>query len=423
MRIAVHDYAGHPFQFELSRELARRGHEVAHLFFAGDPGPKGHSTVTADDPSGLTIQAIELPLEYRKDSFSRRFVADHLYGREVARRIKALRPDIVISGNTPIDTQRMVSRAASQCGSRFVFWVQDFFGIGVEKVLAGRWRGLGDLIARRYRNIENRLLENSDEIILISPDFERYLPNAVVGRSSVHVIRNWGMLDSISPRDKRNPWARRQGLTDKFVFMYTGTLALKHDPGLLLALCDAFADDEEVAVVLVAAGVNADVLASENRVNPRRNLTILPLQPVSEMPDVLATADGLVAILEQDAAEFAVPSKLLSYLCAGRPILLSAPGRNLAARVLEESGGGLLAEAADPASFIAAARRLREDQRLRQTFGAAGRAYAQAHFDIEEIATRFEHVFGVRRVAEPDRVGVEAFRSTEDASTPREQVV
>ena len=35
MRILVHDHSGHPFQAELSRELARRGHVVTHSFATG----------------------------------------------------------------------------------------------------------------------------------------------------------------------------------------------------------------------------------------------------------------------------------------------------------------------------------------------------------------------------------------------------
>jgi len=30
MRIGIHDFSGHPFQVQLSRELASRGHEVVH---------------------------------------------------------------------------------------------------------------------------------------------------------------------------------------------------------------------------------------------------------------------------------------------------------------------------------------------------------------------------------------------------------
>ena len=38
-RIIVHDYAGHPFTFELSKELSKIM-MVYHIFFANDPGPK-----------------------------------------------------------------------------------------------------------------------------------------------------------------------------------------------------------------------------------------------------------------------------------------------------------------------------------------------------------------------------------------------
>ena len=41
MRIVVNDYSGHPFQIELSRELARRGHKVLHLYSAEFQTPKG----------------------------------------------------------------------------------------------------------------------------------------------------------------------------------------------------------------------------------------------------------------------------------------------------------------------------------------------------------------------------------------------
>ncbi|RMF52223.1 MAG: glycosyltransferase WbuB, partial [Bacteroidetes bacterium] len=37
MRILVHDYAGHPFQVQLSRALARRGHDVLHAYCGSLP--------------------------------------------------------------------------------------------------------------------------------------------------------------------------------------------------------------------------------------------------------------------------------------------------------------------------------------------------------------------------------------------------
>ena len=395
MRVAIHDYAGHPFQFELSRELAKRGHVVRHFFYADDPGPKGPARVGPGDPSGFSIEAIRIRWRYSKDKILRRYVGDRLYAVAAARRVAAFRPDVVISGNTPLDVQRALQRAAMRSGAHFTFWIQDFLGVGIQRSLRGRWLGLGDLIARYYVNLERRLLLASESIVLISPDFDTYLPPPVQGSSKVHVIRNWGALGLISPRPKANAWAIERQLQDKFVFMYTGTLGMKHDPQLLLDLCAAFKGDDDVRIVVVATGVNAEALMATNRASPRDNLVMLPLQPAEVLSDVLGTADVLIALLESDAAEFSVPSKILNYLCAERTILLSAPAGNLSVRVLDESAAGVWTSAVEAGDFVRQARRLREDGANTRRRGLNGRRYAEQHFDIEVIADRFERACGL----------------------------
>src|SRR5262245_65296140 len=41
LRILVHDFAGHPFQIDLSRALARRGHIVQHVYCGSYTSGKG----------------------------------------------------------------------------------------------------------------------------------------------------------------------------------------------------------------------------------------------------------------------------------------------------------------------------------------------------------------------------------------------
>ena len=392
MRIAVHDYAGHPFQFELSRELARRGHEVRHFYFAEDIGPKGASVVGPGDPATLSIAPISMG-GYSKTNLLQRRQGDIRYGKVAAAAIGDFAPDLILSGNTPVEAQAQIMRAAKQASVAFVFWVQDFFGLAAERLLARRWMGLGRLIALYYSRLEASLLRASDGVVAITDDFARHLDRAGVDPGKVAVIPNWGALDSIPQCAKDNGWAKAHGLSDKFVFLYSGTLALKHNPSRLTALAKVFEQDPDVRVVLAASGVSVDQLKAAPAAERPDNLVFLPLQPIEIFPDMLGAADVLIALLEADAGEFSVPSKILSYLCAGRPTLLSAPSGNLASRVIEQAGAGLCVPAGDEAAFLQAARRLRADHGYRHEASAAARAYAEANFDIVAVADRFLDLF------------------------------
>ena len=399
--IFLHDYAGHPFQAELSRELARRGHAVTHGFFAADTGPKGVLERVADDPETLRFAPIDIGAPYSKASFVKRRFQDVAYGRAAAAAIIAARPEIVISGNTPTEAQDHVLRAARQTGARFIYWCQDFYSIAVSKILSRKLPVVGAGIGLYYTALERAQMRDADGVILITEDFAPQARAWGVAEEKLHVIPNWGAIDQIPLLPKTNPWASEHGLTDKFVFMYTGTLGLKHNPALLADLARRYRNDPRVRVVVVAAGVGVAALEAAKAAESLDNLILLGLQPFERFAEVLASADVLAAVIERDAGVFSVPSKVLSYLCAGRPVLLAAPRENLAARNVRAQACGTVVEPEDNAAWIAAADAMFGDAQTRQRMGAAARAYAEQHFVLGNVGDRFEQVIAAARHTTP----------------------
>lgn len=393
MRIAIHDYAGHPFVFELSRQLARDGHVVGHFYFEGDPGPKGDARARADDAPGFSVHPISIASAYRKDQLLKRRSQDIEYGRKAGAAIAAFRPDVVLSGNTPLESQAPILAASRRAGAAFVFWMQDFYSLAVRGLLGSKFFGAGALAALWYERLEAVLLSRSDKVVVISDDFLPGLEQLKVDTSAVEIIPNWGALNAIPLRPKVNDWSERAGLSNKFVFLYSGTLGLKHDPMLMLALSEAFEDDPSVHIVVAATGAGFEQLKLMSSDRPRPNLTLKGLEPIEVLPDALAAADVVVALLEPDAGRYSVPSKVLSYLCAAKPVLLSAPNENLAARIVSQAQAGRAVPAGDQAAFIAAAREMRRQDATRQAMGTAGREYAEATFDVPRISQRFQDVF------------------------------
>jgi colanic acid biosynthesis glycosyl transferase WcaI len=396
-RIALHDYCGHPFQFELSRELARRGHEVRHFFFAEDMGPKGDTRRLSSDPANFSIEAISIGQPYSKRNLIRRRQADILYGELASRRIASFAPDVTISGNTPLEAQAPILKGVRRAGSAFVFWMQDFYSLAAARILSRKIPVVGHIIGAYYRHLEASMLRRSDGIVLASEDFRSALKDFGVKDDATDVIPNWGALDTLPLRPKDNSWAMQHRFSDKFVFLYSGTLALKHNPDLLWALAEHFEKDPKVVIAVAASGVSYDALKARSALQPRSNLLFLPLQPMDVFPDVLGAADVLVALLENDAGPFSVPSKVLSYFCGGRPILLSAPPSNLSVRLVEQAAAGLCVSAGYRQAFVAAADRLRGEPHTCAKLGAAGRVYAENAFNISGVADRFEAMFAKAR--------------------------
>lgn len=396
LRIHIHDNSGHPFQIQLSRELARRGHTVRHTYMATFQSPKGPLAPLPDDPPTLRIEGLDLGAPFPKYAYWRRWRAERRYGDLLAALVERERPDVLLAANTPLEMLDIVQRACRRRGVRFVFWVQDLYGYAISQILGERHGAPGRWVGKHYLRKERRLLRCSDHAIAITEDFRLFLHQAGLPESRVSVIPNWGPLAGSSPRSKSNPWCRAQGLEEKFVYLYAGTLGLKHDPGLLLSLADQCADDPRIRVVVISEGLGADWLRDAVTRRPRPNLLLLPFQRFEDLPDVLGSADVLVALLQPGAGVFSVPSKILSYLCAGKPVLLAAPPENQAARLITEAQAGIVCAAGRPEPFLDGAKKLTIGSHLLALMGQNAWRYAERHFSIESIAGMFEQAINKR---------------------------
>jgi putative colanic acid biosynthesis glycosyltransferase WcaI len=427
MQLLVHDYAGHPFQIQLSRELAGRGNSVLHAFAGGLLTPRGRLERLSSDEAVMEITEIPVDPKYRRDKyrFLRRRRMEIEYGWRIEELIQNRRPDVVISANTPTEPQLSIAGTCSRLGIHFVPWIQDFYSIAVAKLARRKLPLFGACVGWWYQHLEKQMLRVAASVVAITEDFAPILRNYGVPAERIKVIPNWAPLDELPLRPRRNAWSAAHDLDDKFVFLYSGTLAMKHNPDLLWQLALAFEDDENVRVVIVTegpggeyllgkaesrkqkvesgkqkgGGLRSEKLKAENRKQKSEGcLRVLPFQAFSDMPDVLASADVLVAVLEADAGVFSVPSKVLTYHCAGRPILAAIPFSNLAARTIVQAGSGVCVEPGDFSGFLEAARRFQTDASLRERCGKAGRAYAEKNFDIEAIADRFEEAIGIQKL-------------------------
>jgi colanic acid biosynthesis glycosyl transferase WcaI len=393
MRICICDYSGHPLQVSLSRELARRRHDVLHLHFAEFQTPKGKLTVEPGDPPTLIIDSVSLGKPFAKYSFIKRRSHEIEVGKRIAARIEKYAPDIVVGSNLPIDALGKVISSCRASARPFVFWQQDIYSVAIAEILQRKFGILGRLIGSYYKSLERRAVSDSAAVVTIAEDFNEVLKNDLkITKSEIYAIENWAPLDEIVPRPKVNAWSQAHGLADKEVVLYTGTLGLKHNPEKILAVAERLRDRPNARVVVVSEGPSANWLAEQAKEKSLEKLVVLPFQPYDVYPDVLGAADIVIGMIESYAGTFCVPGKIASYMSAGRPIVLSAPSENLASHIVRRAGAGIAVPSDDTEKFVNAIESLLDDDARRAEYARAGRIYSEETFDIVKIGNQFENV-------------------------------
>ncbi len=126
----------------------------------------------------------------------------------------------------------------------------------------------------------------------------------------------------------------------------------------------------------------------EQLVAHRSNVTLLPLQPLSRLNELLNAADIHLLPQRASAADLVMPSRLSAMLSSGRPVVATAHPGTQVAQVVE--GRGLVVPPEDARSLCAAVETLVEDKPLRLSLGRAAREYAVQHLGKQQVLEQFE---------------------------------
>ena len=386
LKVIIHDYAGHPNPFKLAEELSKKI-EVHYLYFINDAGPKGNFFNIKN--KNLHVEPVGYDIKYNKENFIMRLFNDIKYGLCVAKIINKIKPDIVLSGNTPTFAQQNIIKSAKKNNSKFIFWVQDFYSLAVKNILEKKFKYLSVPIALVFKYMEKIQLYKSDNIIVIADSFLPILNKWGIFENINH-IPNWGNLDNLNNNEnKDNDFSKQNNLNpEKFRLLYTGTLALKHNPDIIVKIAEF---NPDIELLIVAAGSGYKKLLNSN--NLPSNIKLLPLQPFEIFNNVLNTSDVCLAILNKDASNFSVPSKILNYLCAERPILMFAPKDNLASKTINEANAGKVFSSEDFEESTIFINKLIKDSEYRKQLSISAGKYAKKNFDINIIANKFLDIF------------------------------
>jgi len=294
-------------------------------------------------------------------------------------------PDAVI-GVTPSLGGAVLARvAAKRFGAPYGVVVQDVVSGAVEQSGVGG-RGL----ARAVAALEGWAMREASVAGVVAEGFRPRLEAIGVDSARIRRLRNWtrGLPATL---DRAAVRARLGWPQNALVCLHAGNMGKKQGLEQIIE-CARLAAGSAPRLLFALVGdgnerARIEGLAARSGL---ANVRLSQLQPEELFASVLAAADVLLINQRASLADASLPSKLTSYVAAGRPVVAAAAAGSETAREVEASGSGVVVAPEDPAALLAALLRVTSDAALAARLGEAGARHARDVLSKEAALRGYE---------------------------------
>jgi len=244
------------------------------------------------------------------------------------------------------------------------------------------------LLKRILAKFEYSAYSKASGAMVLCEGFRDALCKSGYPAEKIRMIRSPINVDNIHPTEGKHTFRQRFGIAeDSFVVLWAGSMGIKQGLSNIVEACKLLqATDVSVLWVLVGDGEARSSLEEEVKESHLEScVRLLPFQPEDHLSEMFSAADVLLLNQLSTVKNTVIPSKLLTYMAAGRPVLAAVNTDSQGAQLLRESGGGRIVEPENPAALIEGLKELMQDKKIRQEMGARNRAYAVEHFDRKKV--------------------------------------
>ncbi|MBK9091421.1 MAG: glycosyltransferase family 4 protein [Anaerolineae bacterium] len=290
------------------------------------------------------------------------------------------RPDAIYANTWPIVATGILFMVARLRRIPLVISVQDIYP---EALIAQGRIKQNSVLARLVSWIDGVIARNSAHVIVISERFaDIYREQRRVPAERLSLIPNWIDSNQIDINVTGQEYRRSIGIADQdFLVVYGGNVGVAAGVETVIEAMRLLVDTPAICLLIAGSGSQLAVCQQLASTLPGERVLFHSPWAAEETSQVLRAADLLVLPTQHEQSLASVPSKLLSYMLAGRPVLATAVSGSDLADLVTHAQCGWVVETDRPDLLSAQIREIVQlEPGERQRRGANGRRYVLQHF-------------------------------------------
>jgi glycosyltransferase involved in cell wall biosynthesis len=294
------------------------------------------------------------------------------------------RPAVIYANSWPVFAASMIAVVARIRKIPLVTSVQDMYP---ESLYAQGRMSDTNPVARAIRRIDRWVGRNSALLFVAARNFQSaYIEDRGIDAGKIKVVLNWGDAERIKIDPEASADFRRaKGIpSEATLAVYGGNAGVASGLETLVKAFALLRDCTDAYLLIAGEGNNLDRCRQMAEANGHGRVLFHSPWPNKETALVLGAADMLLLPTRGNQSLASVPSKLISYLFAGRPVLAMAQAEAEIRNMIEAAQCGWVIAPDQPEQAAAALRKIfASDKPTLRRMGESGRLFALKHMSRE----------------------------------------
>lgn len=263
--------------------------------------------------------------------------------------------DLVLYPTPPITFYQCVKYIKKRDGAKSYLMLKDIFPQNAVDIGILSKHGIKGLIYNYFRNKEKKLYSISDRIGCMSQANVDYIikHNPYLNPDKIEICPN-----AIEPRDLRLSEPERMAMRDKYgipkdkiIFVYGGNLGKPQGIPFIIECIDKAQSIDGAFFLIVGSGTEYHKLEEYVEEKNPKNLKLMKAIPKEDYDRFVASCDVGLIFLDHRFTIPNFPSRLLSYMQAGLPVLAATDPNTDVGKVIVDGGFGWWCESNDAEIF------------------------------------------------------------------------
>ncbi len=278
-------------------------------------------------------------------------LVEYQYKNAIKKFFSDVKFDLVIYTTPPITLVSTINYVKKRDDAKSYLMLKDIFPQNAVDLEMMTTIGLKGLIYKYFRCKEKRLYTISDRIGCMSQANVDYVlsHNSSISKNKVEICPNCIDVKNMTiSENERVEIRNKYGIPlDKKVFVYGGNLGKPQGVPFIIECLKAEKDNQDVFFLIVGKGTEYSKLEKYYNEEHPTNFKLMQQLPKDDYDRMIAACDVGMIFLDHRFTIPNFPSRLLSYMQAGLPVLACTDSNTDVGKVIAENGFGWCCESND----------------------------------------------------------------------------